>query len=605
MQFGFGYKQRIAERMAKITPVLQQVAMGNFNVSLPVPEKEDEFTPLLVAINLMLDDLRELDKERHKKAELEVQAEHAMEMEQTHLATLNLLEDLQEEKGHVARFAQEWKETFDAMSDGVSIQDENFKIINVNKVICEMLGKKREEIIGQKCYSIFHGKNQPLQICPMVQTKASGERKSSEFFEPALKAWLSVTTSPIFDKQGKLTRVVHVVRNITERKKNEDELAQSEAKFRSIYVSSQDAIMTLVSQGNFFNGNPATIKLFGCKDEQEFIRQSPADLSPERQPDGRLSGEKAAEMMTIAMEKGSHLFRWRHKKISGEEFEASVLLSKIVLDGKEVLQATVRDESARIKREEQLKESSRLKTEFVSTVSHELRTPLAIIKEGVSLVNEKLYGELNEKQGKLLTTVQENVARLARLIDDLLDISRIESGKMELHLTRVNLCQMIQKVIKSFELSAQKKSISLFSSFCDKVKDKLDVFVDSDRLEEVFVNLVGNSLKFTPASGSITIEAIAPSDEVVIKIADTGQGIAKDDLPKVFDKFQQFGRLSGPGPKGTGLGLPITKVLVEAHGGKISVESELNKGTTFTFTLPKYNGQPDAVRKIAHEERGN
>lgn len=456
--------------------------MGNFSASLTVPEKEDEFTPLLVAINLMLDDLRELDKERHKKAELEVQAEHVREMEQTHLATLNLLEDLNETKEQLEQSHERFNLAMKGANDG---------LWDWNLVTNEVYFSPRwKEMIGYQDSEL-----------------------PNDF-----KVW--------------------------EEKLHPDDKERA-LNYANNYVKSG-------GQGVF-----------------------------------------------------QIEFRMKHKDGHDVYILARAYLAKDALGKPLRLVGTHVDITERKLWEEELKRLNQLKTEFVSTVSHELRTPLAIIKEGVSLVNEKLYGELNEKQAKLLTTVYDNVSRLARLIDDLLDISRIESGKMELHLTKVDLCQMIQKIIKSFELSAQEKSISLSSSFCDKVKDKPDVFVDSDRLEEVFVNLVGNSLKFTPASGSITIEAIAPSDEVIIKIADTGQGIAKDDLPKVFDKFQQFGRLSGPGSKGTGLGLPITKALVEAHGGKISVESELNKGTTFTFTLPKYNGQPDAVRKIAHEERGN
>lgn len=224
-----------------------------------------------------------------------------------------------------------------------------------------------------------------------------------------------------------------------------------------------------------------------------------------------------------------------------------------------------------------------LKSSFISTVSHELRTPLSIVKEGISLVLEQIPGPINEKQKNLLSISKGNIDRLARMINELLDISRIESGKLELKKGLVNMPNLIKGVIASFQQKADEKGVKLKLSIPN---NEIDVYIDADKIIEVLTNLIGNSLKFTE-KGYIEL-SISEKEEIECSIKDTGRGIPKDALHKVFDKFQQFGRVPGAGEKGTGLGLSIAKGIVEMHKGNIWIDSELGKGTTFTFTLPKY-----------------
>jgi len=230
------------------------------------------------------------------------------------------------------------------------------------------------------------------------------------------------------------------------------------------------------------------------------------------------------------------------------------------------------------------KEVDRMKTEFISTVSHELRTPLSITKEGISLVLDGITGKINEKQGKILTIAKGNIDRLARIIGSLLDISKIETGSMELKKERVDITNLIEQVASSFEQKIKKKDLELKVKF---PKEGIDVYAEGDKIIEVFTNLLGNALKFTE-KGYIEISAKELEDEIECVVSDTGIGISKDDLPNLFNKFQQFGRIDGAGEKGTGLGLSIVKGIVESHHGKIQVESTPGIGSKFIFTLPKY-----------------
>lgn len=236
------------------------------------------------------------------------------------------------------------------------------------------------------------------------------------------------------------------------------------------------------------------------------------------------------------------------------------------------------------KKNRELLKLDTLKTEFVSVVSHELRTPLSIIKEGVSLVLDGVIGEINPTQNKILTTSRDNIDRLARIINSLLDISKIESGKVELKKKSVDLRALIKNVVSLFETKAREKGLEIKADL--PPVGELNLYIDEDRIIQAFTNLIGNSLKFTE-KGHIGISLVDKGKEFEFTVSDTGIGISAEDLPKVFKKFMQFGRVAGNGEKGTGLGLSIAKGLIELHNGSIRVESESGKGSKFIFTLPK------------------
>lgn len=230
------------------------------------------------------------------------------------------------------------------------------------------------------------------------------------------------------------------------------------------------------------------------------------------------------------------------------------------------------------------KEIDAMKTDFISTVSHEIRTPLTTIREGVSQALDGMLGEVSEKQREVFSIVLEDSDRLKRIIDNLLDISKIEAGKIELKKELTDIVKLVKSVASSFTLLAEEKAIKINLYFS---KARLRLYLDKDRLIQVFANLVSNALKFTP-QGAIDIAVLEKDNLVECSVSDTGRGLSKEDLSGIFSKFQQFGRVHGPGEKGTGLGLAISKGIVELHKGKIWAESELNTGTKISFTLPKH-----------------
>ncbi len=231
------------------------------------------------------------------------------------------------------------------------------------------------------------------------------------------------------------------------------------------------------------------------------------------------------------------------------------------------------------------KELDRLKANFVSSVSHELRTPLVAIDKSIELILSKSTGEISETQERFLSIAARNLKRLTTLVNDLLDLSKLEAGKMQLKCLPSSIANVINESVESFNTWAKTKSVDIEK----KIQDGLpQVNIDPDRIIQVLNNLIGNAIKFTFENGKIIVEAVLYKEEqeVEVSVADNGIGISKDDLPRIFDKFFQVGERVSTDLNGTGIGLSIVKEIVELHGGTIWVESQKGVGAKFSFRLP-------------------
>lgn len=229
----------------------------------------------------------------------------------------------------------------------------------------------------------------------------------------------------------------------------------------------------------------------------------------------------------------------------------------------------------------------RLKAEFVSVASHELKTPLSVIRGYVSLLRDEVYGSVTPEQKKILGSVGDQTDRLGRLIQQLLDISRFEAGVGRLEVKRFDLRHFLDEFAVSFEALAVQNEIDFEVSVAPDLPETIDG--DSDRLNEVFGNLLANAFKFTPRGGRIVLRARTMGGEspgILVEVSDTGVGIPSEQLPRIFEKFYQVENEAQPRSLGTGLGLAIAKEIVEAHGGTITAESAMGKGTCFRVFLP-------------------
>jgi PAS domain S-box-containing protein len=236
----------------------------------------------------------------------------------------------------------------DNLPHNIYFKDRDGRFIRINKALSNCFGlQEASEALGKTDLDFFteeHARQAMADEQEIMRTnRPMLDREEKETWLDGHTTWAATTKMPLYDNKGEIIGTFGVSRDITLQKQAEEALKTSEMKYRTLYDSSRDAIMMLTPEEGFSSGNPAAVELFGCKDEEEFTSFEPADLSPEYQPDGTPSSVKAQRMMAIAMERGSNFFEWTHRRVDGSEFFASVLLTRMELEGKTLLQATVRD----------------------------------------------------------------------------------------------------------------------------------------------------------------------------------------------------------------------------------------------------------------------
>lgn len=247
-----------------------------------------------------------------------------------------------------------------------------------------------------------------------------------------------------------------------------------------------------------------------------------------------------------------------------------------------------------------IREASEMKSQFVAEVSHELRTPLGIIREFVSLVLDEVAGPLTMLQKESLSSALRNCDRMTELVNRMLDLARIEMGKLDLNRRRCDIVPILEQSVRDFQHNCQVRKQTL--TF-EKPEDLPSVFYDEPSLQNILVNLIGNAHKFTPEGGLIRLFAKQTGQFITVTVEDSGKGIPREAHEHMFRAFYQVDRQDGPGTQGTGLGLTITKKLVELNGGNVFFESEFGKGSRFSFTLPIHEIEaPKRVLVVDDEE---
>jgi len=232
---------------------------------------------------------------------------------------------------------------------------------------------------------------------------------------------------------------------------------------------------------------------------------------------------------------------------------------------------------------EELKKLDALKTQFVSNVSHEFRSPLAIIREALALISDGTLGDVEPKQRNMLDISIETVERLSRLVNDMLDIARIESGKVELKKESVDIVFLTDEIIKAYAVTMSKRGITVAKEYT--IENGV-IEADRDKISEVFINILHNAIKYTPDAGVIRVVIDGSDARVRVAITDSGPGIPEEYLDSIFDKFV---RITSEKQEGTGLGLPIANDIVRLHKGSMAVASKPDQGATFSFTLPRHS----------------
>jgi two-component system phosphate regulon sensor histidine kinase PhoR len=258
-----------------------------------------------------------------------------------------------------------------------------------------------------------------------------------------------------------------------------------------------------------------------------------------------------------------------------------------IWDSHQQLEMRIKERTQELARaNEELIRLNKMKSDFVSAVSHELRTPLTSIKGYAAILIEGKLGEITPAIRERLEKINKHSDSLTKMVNDMLDISRIESGKVEMKFEKLEVKDVVDRVVDVITPQIKEKGLKLEIDVPAKISS---MFADSTQIERVFVNLLSNAIKFTPSQGNIGIKAKEGDRFIEIEISDTGSGISEEELPRIFDEFFRCENPINREVKGTGLGLSLVKQIIEAHKGKIWVKSRLNEGTKFSFTLPKFS----------------
>lgn len=373
------------------------------------------------------------------------------------------------------------------------------------------------------------------------------------------------------------------MRDITD-KRMEEMLRASETRYRRLFETAKDGILILDAEtGMIVDVNPFLIELLGFSHEH-FVGKAIweiglfKDIASNKNKFMELQQKEYVRYENLPLETAD-----------GRRIEVEFVSNVYTVDHKEVIQCNIRDITERKRAEREIEEKQRemikMKLDFISMVSHELRTPLTVIKEGITLVADGSTGEINDEQKEMLGLSKKNVDRLAKLINDVLDFQKLEAGKIKINAQPNDINEIVRGVYEMMTLTAKDKGVDFLLELDDRLPK---AGFDNDKITQVLTNLVDNAMKFTE-KGNIVIKTSKENGMIHVSVSDTGCGIRKEDLSRVFGRFEQLSTGGERKTGGTGLGLAICKGIIEQHNGKIWVDSVFGKGSKFTFALPVYS----------------
>ena len=360
-----------------------------------------------------------------------------------------------------------------------------------------------------------------------------------------------------------------------ERREAQDALRESEARSRAILESAQDAVLTIDHEGRIQEFNPAAEQLFGFPLKQVLGRRMSDMIVP---PDLRADHERglARHLRTGESRMLGRRVEMRALRGDGTTFPAEVSVIRIEGFGRPSFTGFVRDLSER-------QAIERMKREFVSMVSHELRTPLTSLRGSLGLLALGTAGGLSKEAARLLDIAERNTVRLVTLVNDILDLERLSSGRAELRKRPGPLGPILALAVEAVGSLAQEEGVQLV---LPAERPDSTVLVDAERIEQVLINLLGNAVKFSPSGGRVWLLADPQAESAEISVCDEGPGIPAEWRERVFEPFQQVEGSDSRTKGGSGLGLAICKAIVERHGGRIGVEPRSPAGSRFWFTVP-------------------
>ncbi len=461
-----------------------------------------------------------------------------------------------------------------------------------------------EEVIGKNLAEDFYYYPEAWKIF-MEELKKHSEVKNLEVTlkrKDGTLVIVEVNSHFVHDATGKPIEVEGIAHNITERKKAEKRLQESEEKLRVMFESITDGVIVTDLTGTVVEANDGAAHLVGYSNKEELIGRNAFEFVSPKDRALAMNATKKTLEGGLVQERTEYTILTADGEEINTDSSAAVLydssgnptgIINVVRDITERKKAEQelreRNEQLKAQREELVEKATELelvsqaKSEFLASMSHELRTPLNAVIGFSELMLDGIPGEINDEQRGCVNDILDSGRRLLSLINDILDLSKVEAGKIELKLQNLDIADIISGVVQ------------IIKPVLDKNRQEIEVSVmqglpkvrgDKNRLEQILLNLLSNASKFTDQGGRVRIHVGRKDDYCQVAVIDTGIGIKKEDQEHVFEAFVQGETLSDRKKEGTGLGLTLTKRFVEATGGRIWMESEYGKGSTFIFTIP-------------------
>lgn len=478
-----------------------------------------------------------------------------------------------------------WRSLVESAPDIISTLDHDYRFLFINRIPAGV-DITPEELIGKSIYEFLTPEHHEGFRRACQKVVETGEVAGYEVQGKLSGNWYSSWIGPI-TRDGKIVGFVVSSTNITDRKQAETELQESEERFRRAVLNAPLPIMIHADNGEVILISRTWTELTGyTADEMKTVstwlkhaNSNESDQIQEYLLQVNQNQERVAPAQYEIMTKAGKKQIW--------EFSSSLL--GVQPDGQRIIISMALDNTDRIKAQQAMlsaKETaeyaSRAKSDFLANMSHELRTPLNAIIGFAEILRDELVGPINDEQKECANDIHTSGQHLLEMINDILDLSKIEAGKMSLQLEKFAIVDAVEEVNTIINALALKKNIEL-TLICQQ-----DVNIEADRVKvkQVFYNLLSNAVKFTPEGGKVTTQLEVSPTDLHVKVIDTGIGIAEEDQMKLFAPFTQIDTSKSRRYGGTGLGLALTQRLIELHGGEISVTSEEEQGSTFSFNIP-------------------
>ena len=466
-------------------------------------------------------------------------------------------------------------------------------ILECNQTLADVIGRSKEEITGNSFLELYASESIEaaqqtsstfVETGEVVRQERTLRRADGSTIDVLLQA------TPMHDASGRIVASRSTWRDVTKQKEAERALASQEALYRTLIEAAPQVIWVADADGQVALLNKAWHEFSGRTDEESLGTRWAEALHPEDIPDVLAKWERAY----THGETYSGECRFQAKDGSYQTFifigtpvrdDSGAIINWVGINTN--IADRVQAEIALQEAKDAAEYANRAKSEFLATMSHELRTPLNAIIGFSEILRDEIVGAVNDEQKELVSDIHTSGNHLLAMINDILDLSKIEAGKMDLQLENFSVKEAVTEVNTIVNALANQKQIQLTLEF------NQDISIEADKIKfkQILYNLLSNAIKFTDEGGEVTTKFEATNSALLGSVTDTGVGISPQDREKLFQPFTQLDASSTRAQSGTGLGLALTNRLIQLHGGKIWVESEIDEGSTFSFTFPLRQGE--------------